>query len=57
MTVLSVMAALKIIPPVLLCWPTTSKANGGGMVIEPEPSCLYSIMFHCRETGGSRGAV
>jgi len=40
-------AALKVMSPILLCWPTTSEADGGGMVVEPEPSHQYSIAFCC----------
>lgn len=28
---------LKVMPPILLCWPMTSEADGGGMVIDVEP--------------------
>jgi len=27
-------AALKVMPPVLFCWPTTSEADVGGMAVE-----------------------
>ena len=50
-------AALKVTPPVLLCWPITSEANVGGMAVEVEPSDQYSVMFCCHVTHGSRGAV
>ena len=50
-------AALKVIPPILLCWPTTSNADVGGMAVEVEPSCQYSITLCCCVTDGSRGAV
>jgi len=32
------MAAVKVIPPVLLCCPTMSEADTGGMEVEVEPS-------------------
>ena len=50
-------AAPKVMPPVLLCWPMTSEAGAGGMAVEVEPSCQYSITFCCRVTDGSRGAI
>ena len=40
-----VRAALKLIPPVLLCLPTTSEADTGGLVVEVEPSHQYPITF------------
>jgi len=49
--------ASKLIPPVLLCWPTTSEADVGDMAVEVEPSCHYSVKFCCRATNESRGAV
>ena len=42
-------------PPILLCWPTTSKANGVDMAVEVEPSRQYSVKFSCRATDNSRG--
>ena len=50
-------AALKIMLPILFCWPTTSEADGGGMTVEVEPSHQYSITCCCHVTDGSRGAV
>ena len=44
-------------PPILLCWPTTSEADYGGMTAEVEPSCQYSITFYCYVTVGRGGAV
>jgi len=32
-------AALKEMCPILLCWPTMSEADGGGIVVMVEPSC------------------
>jgi len=37
--------ALKVISPILLCWPTMSESDVGGMAVEVEPSHLYSIIF------------
>ena len=31
-------AAPKVMPPILLCWPTTSEVDVGGMAVEVEPS-------------------
>ena len=50
-------AVPKVIPPILLCWPMTSEANGGGVAVEVEPSQQYSITFCCHVTDGSREAV
>ena len=50
-------SALKIVPPISLCWPTMPEADIGGMAVEVEPSCQYSIPFCCHMTDGSRGAV
>jgi hypothetical protein len=49
-------AAPKVMPPILLCWPTTSEANVD-MAVELEPSRQYSVKFCCRATDDSRGAV
>jgi len=38
-------AALKVMPPVLLCWPTMSETDFGGIAVEDEPSFQYSICF------------
>jgi len=46
-------AAPKVMPPALLCWPT-SDADGGGTAVDVEPSHQYSITC---VTDGSRGAV
>jgi len=51
------MAALKVMPPILLCWPMMTEAGVGGMAVEVEPSHLYSLTFCCCVTDGSRGAV
>ena len=43
-------------PPIVLCWPTMSEADVGGMAVEIEPSCEYSVKFCYPTTDGSRGA-
>ena len=48
-------AALKVMPPVLLCWPTMSDVDVGGMAAEVEPSHQYAVIF-C-DFGYSRGVV
>ena len=50
-------AALKVIPPISLCWLTTSEVNTGGMAVKVEPTHQYSITCCCRVTDGSREAV
>ena len=47
----------KVMPPVLLCWPTTSEADVGSMAVEDEPSHQYPSACCCCVTDGSRGAV
>jgi hypothetical protein len=48
--------ASKLMPPIVLCWPTMPEADVGDMTVEGEPSRQYSIKF-CRATDESRGAV
>ena len=48
---------MKVMPPVLLCLPTLSEADVGGMAIKVEPYCQYSVAFCCCVTDGSRGVV
>jgi len=50
-------AAPKVMPPMLSCWPTTSEADVGSMVVEAELSHQYSVAFCCHVTDGSRGAL
>ena len=50
-------ACPKVTSPILLCQPTISEVDFGGMAVEAEPSCQYSITFCCYVTDGSRGAV
>ena len=47
-------AAPKVMPPVLLNWPTS---EAGGMAVEAKPSHQYAVTFCCCETDGSRVAV
>jgi len=48
---------LKILSPILWCWPSMPEADFGVMTVEVEPSHHYSITFCCYVTDGSRGAV
>jgi len=50
-------AALKVMLPILLCWPITSGVDGGSMAGKDKPSYQYSVIFCCCVTDGSRGAV
>ena len=45
--------ALKVMPLILLCWPTISKVDVSGMAVEVKPSHQYSITFCCCLTDGS----
>jgi len=47
--------APKLMPSILLCWPTTSEADVGDMAVEVEPSHQYSVKFCCCATDDSRG--
>jgi len=49
--------ALKVMPPILLCWPVTSEAGVGGMAVGIETSHKYSIKCYCCITDGHRGSV
>jgi len=49
--------ALKVMPPILLYWPTESETGVGGMAEDVEPSCHYSVTFCCCAIHGSRGTV
>ena len=49
--------ASKLMPPILLCWSTTSEVDVGDMAVEVEPSCHYSIKFCCRATDDRSEAV
>jgi hypothetical protein len=37
--------APKVMPPVLLCWPTALEADAGGMTVEVEPSRQWLVSF------------
>jgi len=50
-------AVPKLMPPILLCWLTTSEVNIVDMAVEVEPSRQHSVKFCCRATDDSRGAV
>jgi len=50
-------ASPKVTPPILLCWPTISQVNVGGMAVEVEHSHQHSITCCCHVTDGSRKAV
>ena len=50
-------AAPKVMPRILLCWPSSSEADDGEIAVETEPSHQYSIKFCCHAMDGSRGAI
>ena len=50
-------AVLKVMPPILLCWPTMSEVDVGGIAIEFEPSRQYSITFCCCGRWQQRGSL
>lgn len=50
-------SALKVMPPILLCWPTTPEVNVGGMVAEAEPPQSCPVIFWCRGTDSSTGTA
>jgi hypothetical protein len=37
--------APKVMPPTLLCWPTSLEADATGMAVEAKPSCHYFLSF------------
>jgi len=41
----------------LIMLPKPSELDAGGMAVEIEPFCQYSITFCCHVTDGSRGTV
>ena len=49
--------APKVMPPMLLCWPTTPEAAVGSMAVETEPSLQCFAIFSGHATYGSRGVV
>lgn len=42
-------AALNVMPLTLWHWPMNSEMNVGGIAVEAEPSCEYSITFSCQK--------
>lgn len=54
-TALYTRAALKVLSPILLCWPTTPEVGVGGVAVEVAPLHQHSVMFCCHATDGSRG--
>ena len=50
-------AALKMMPPILWRWPTTSEGDSGGMAVGAEPSHQCSVICCCCVTDGSRRAL
>ena len=50
-------AALEVMYAILFSWPMMSKADGGSMEVEAEPSHQYSVTVCCHVTDGSGGAV
>ena len=47
--------APKVMPPILLCWPTMSETDVGEMSAGAEPSPQCSVPCCCCVTDGSRG--
>ena len=41
-------AAMRVMLPILLCWPMMSEVDVGGMSVKVVPSHQYSISFCCR---------
>jgi len=56
-TTFCVRAAPKDMPHILLCWPTMSEADVGGLAVQYESPYQYSITCCSHATGGSRGAI
>lgn len=42
--------ALRVMPPMLLSWPTKSEAYVGGMAVEDESPHQYPVTFCCHVT-------
>jgi len=49
-------AALKVMPPVLWCWPTASEADAGGMAVEVEPSHKHHYILLLYDSWQQRGS-
>jgi hypothetical protein len=47
----------KLMPPILLRWPTTSEMDVGDMAVEAEAFHQHSVKFCCRSTDDSKGAI
>lgn len=50
-------AAMKVVPLILLCCPTVSEEDVGGMVVENKYSHQCSVTFCCHLKDDNRGAV
>ena len=50
-------AAPKVMPPILLHWPTVSEADGGGMAAEAEHAHQHSVTFCWCVTDSSNGTL
>jgi len=48
--------APKLMPPISLCWPTTSEADGGDMPVEVEPPSYDALVRAVKEWATSAGA-
>ena len=46
----------KLMPPILLCWPTTSEVDVAGIAVEVEPTHQYSVLLPC-DRWQQRGAL
>jgi len=54
---IDMIAAQKVVPPILLCWPIMSETDGGGIAVEAEPSHQYSVEFLPCNTWQQRGSL
>ena len=50
-------AALKVMLPILLCWPMISESDVDHMAVEVAFSLLYSVTFSCYVKDDRKGAV
>ena len=50
-------ASPQVMPHILLCWPTRSEKDVGGVTVGVEPSHQYPVMICCHVTDGSREVV
>ena len=48
-------AVPKVTPSILLCWPMTSEADTGGMVVVLDPSHQYCLTFWCAQQMAAEG--